>query len=98
MLWNFSLRSKSLTTVLFSVVVWLGESQASPRHLPQGEFVKRGPQAGSVKPRFAYVCNEDSTIEIYTQNPKNGALRPLTYINAGIYCGGSTMDASKKVQ
>lgn len=89
--------AKSLTIVLFTVAFCRGWAQDEPQHLLPGAVGSgEPPQAVTVHPRFAYVCNEDDTIETYTVNSQTGALRPLTYINAGIYCGGSTMDASSK--
>ena len=74
----------------------LGLGQALAQNRPERRAAHDGPQATVIHPRFAYVCNEDDTIEIYTVISKTGALRPLSYINAGIYCGGSTMDAANK--
>jgi 6-phosphogluconolactonase len=88
---------KSLTIVVFTTVIFCGWAHAEPRHLLRQTLAHHErPQAVTVHSRFAYVCNEDNTIETYTVNPVTGALRPLTYINVGIYCGGSTMDASNK--
>jgi 6-phosphogluconolactonase (cycloisomerase 2 family) len=92
---NFKSPFRPLVAIFFCSALWHGQSQAQER--PSGDLTATsGAQASTVHPRFAYVGNEDGTIEIYTVSSQNGELRPVTYVNAGIYAGGLTMDALNK--
>ncbi|MCX6227080.1 MAG: hypothetical protein NTV01_20415, partial [Bacteroidia bacterium] len=57
--------------------------------------LKKDPgNATSVKPRFAYVANDDGTISIYTVDATTGKLRHNGYVVTGYHTYSVTVDPS----